>query len=396
MQGQRQTKFGRVEYNVEEHQALQSTLKKQLAPEMISQRQGPGGQKLAYIEGWRLVGLANEVFGFNGWSHSVTQQTIDCLDEIEGKFYVGVSATVRVELKDGVYHEDIGYGVCEGMKSKALSLEKARKEAATDGLKRALKGFGNVLGNCLGDKNYLRWANKHPMASPAPPQKSDTVAEVPSNVHASRYKAMEERQQKELSRVSVAPSKPAAAVSLQQQTVNGINSNGENSSLKSSTVNQEVKKSNSKDTNGESNGAAVEVSAVEKDEGPGFVETDPVKLERKRKQQQKQEEFRKNQLKRQKTDNSSAGPILIKSEATSPVPEDDPENWVRENLDLIENVNWDDDELTTSNYQQVQPVLNNKSVSAAPNKFRSESTIKPNLIHNKPQVNQKMNNNSRK
>ena len=68
--------LSQVEYNVEEHQALQSTLKKQLAPEMISQRQGPGGQKLAYIEGWRLVGLANEVFGFNGWSHSVTQQTI--------------------------------------------------------------------------------------------------------------------------------------------------------------------------------------------------------------------------------------------------------------------------------------------------------------------------------
>lgn len=42
-------------------------------------------------------------------------------------------------LKDGVFHEDIGYGVAEGMKSKALSLEKARKEAVTDGLKRALK-----------------------------------------------------------------------------------------------------------------------------------------------------------------------------------------------------------------------------------------------------------------
>lgn len=53
------------------------------------------------------------------------------MDEIEGKFYVGVSATVRVELKDGVYHEDIGYGVCEGMKSKALSLEKARKVYTT-------------------------------------------------------------------------------------------------------------------------------------------------------------------------------------------------------------------------------------------------------------------------
>ena len=34
---------------------------------------------------------------------------------------------------------DIGYGVTEGMRSKALSIEKARKEAVTDGMKRALK-----------------------------------------------------------------------------------------------------------------------------------------------------------------------------------------------------------------------------------------------------------------
>ena len=32
----------------------------------------------------------------------------------------------------------------------------ARKEAVTDGLKRAFKSFGNALGNCLGDKEYLR------------------------------------------------------------------------------------------------------------------------------------------------------------------------------------------------------------------------------------------------
>lgn len=83
------------------------------------------------------------------------------MDLINGKFYVGVSAFVRVQLKvsaldkthhceehtissaslpqDGSYHEDVGYGVSEGLKSKALSLEKARKEAVTDGLKRALK-----------------------------------------------------------------------------------------------------------------------------------------------------------------------------------------------------------------------------------------------------------------
>ena len=51
----------------------------------------------------------------------------DCIDQVDDKYYVGVSSTVRVELKDGAFHEDVGYGVCEGMKSKALSLEKARK-----------------------------------------------------------------------------------------------------------------------------------------------------------------------------------------------------------------------------------------------------------------------------
>ena len=30
-------------------------------------------------------------------------------------------------MRDGTFHEDIGYGVSEGMKSKALSIEKARK-----------------------------------------------------------------------------------------------------------------------------------------------------------------------------------------------------------------------------------------------------------------------------
>ena len=38
---------------------------------------------------------------------------------------------------------------------KAQVFEKARKEGCTDGLKRALRSFGNVLGNCLYDKDYL-------------------------------------------------------------------------------------------------------------------------------------------------------------------------------------------------------------------------------------------------
>ncbi len=48
----------------------------------------------------------------------------------------------------------------EGGKTKAQVFEKARKEGTTDGLKRALRNFGKVLGNCLYDKEYLTKVSK--------------------------------------------------------------------------------------------------------------------------------------------------------------------------------------------------------------------------------------------
>jgi len=157
--------FGSEQFSAEEQAAVQKALQQRLGPNFISKRPAGGGQ-VAYLEGWKAISLANEIFGFNGWSHSVTQQTIDFVDHNQGKFYVGVSAFVRVQLKDGVFHEDVGYGVSEGMRSKALSIEKARKEAVTDGLKRAFKSFGNALGNCLGDKDYVRLVGAKPKDAP--------------------------------------------------------------------------------------------------------------------------------------------------------------------------------------------------------------------------------------
>lgn len=51
--------------------------------------------------------------------------------------------------------KDIGYGHIENCKGKAAAFEKAKKEGTTDALKRALRNFGNVLGNCIYDKDYL-------------------------------------------------------------------------------------------------------------------------------------------------------------------------------------------------------------------------------------------------
>lgn len=105
---------------------LQVKLDQKLGPEYISQRQGPrGGPKLTYAEGWKIINLANEVFGFNGWSSSLVNVTTDFVDRSEsGRYNVGVTAVVRVTLREGVYHEDIGYGTADNSPSKGQALDK--------------------------------------------------------------------------------------------------------------------------------------------------------------------------------------------------------------------------------------------------------------------------------
>lgn len=150
------------EYTAQEIATLQSKLEKQLGPEYISSRQGPGGGKVHYVAAEKCIQLANEVFGFNGWSSQIKEVQVDFVDEHPQtlKVSLGLSVIVRVTLRDGTFHEDIGYGHIENCKGKAAAFEKAKKEGTTDGLKRALRSFGNVLGNCIYDKDYLAKVTK--------------------------------------------------------------------------------------------------------------------------------------------------------------------------------------------------------------------------------------------
>ena len=149
------------EYTAAQIATLQSRLDKQLGPEYISTRPGAGGGKVHYLAAEKVINLANEVLGFNGWSSEIKNVQIDFVDEsTSGKISLGLSVISRVTLKDGAFHEDIGYGHIENCKGKAAAFEKAKKEAATDAMKRALRNFGNVLGNCLYDKDYLARVTK--------------------------------------------------------------------------------------------------------------------------------------------------------------------------------------------------------------------------------------------
>ncbi|GAA5989513.1 hypothetical protein JCM10908_000512 [Rhodotorula pacifica] len=141
----------------ERNAKLQQILNKTLGADFIASRAGGGGSRLNYLEGWRAINLANDVFGFNGWFTDIKYLEADFVDydPESQRWHVGVTAIVRVRLQDGASHEDVGYGKMENCRSKGEALDKSKKEAVTDALKRALRHFGKLLGNCLYDKHYL-------------------------------------------------------------------------------------------------------------------------------------------------------------------------------------------------------------------------------------------------
>lgn len=63
-------------FTKDESDRITTQLQKPLGPEFLTQRPGPAG-RLTYIEGKTAINLANEIFGFNGWSSNIKDTTID-------------------------------------------------------------------------------------------------------------------------------------------------------------------------------------------------------------------------------------------------------------------------------------------------------------------------------
>ncbi len=76
--------------------------------------------------------------------------------------------------------------MAENVRSKGAALDKARKEAVTDAIKRALRIFGNHLGNCCYDKDYLRSIKNAPKQQSMVPTPSWTPNYRPPTVAAPR------------------------------------------------------------------------------------------------------------------------------------------------------------------------------------------------------------------
>ncbi|KAI5148926.1 DNA repair and recombination protein RAD52 [Enteropsectra breve] len=163
------------EFSPKEKKKIAQELHRNLGPDFLSTRVGFGRTKVTYVEGWLIIALANKIFGFDGWSSKMknfTQEHFECKD---GKYSAAYSCICRIILKDGTFKEDIGFGESENQRSAAQALESAKKKAATDALKRALRQYGNALGNCCYNKNFITEMNN--------PSKNAHLKQKTMNLH---------------------------------------------------------------------------------------------------------------------------------------------------------------------------------------------------------------------
>ena len=133
--------------------AVVNALEQPLDPALVSQRQGRGNRSYDYIEGHTVIDQANRIFGYGGWGYElvgdVSLRRIEKVDVSTGQLRVtfAYSAPVRVSVNGAPSRTDIGFHIVA--EDTPEGHDTACKGAVTDGLKRALRSFGDRFGNGL-------------------------------------------------------------------------------------------------------------------------------------------------------------------------------------------------------------------------------------------------------
>lgn len=107
----------------------------------------PGSHNYRGFSSHVLFNLANETFGYDGWSSAILSSSLvhEDLDEENHEYSVKFQVVVRIILKDGTYNDEVGIGEAAKLPHKNMCYNKGKKQAITDGLKNAILGLRNLL-----------------------------------------------------------------------------------------------------------------------------------------------------------------------------------------------------------------------------------------------------------
>jgi len=126
-----------------------------------------GNITLSYLEGFDIIETANKIFGYGNWDYTISKlEQVSQEQNQNQNNVICYKAIVQVRVYDLQHtkqttREDVGFGT--GI-AKTLSdaHESGAKEAVTDGIKRAMRSFGNQFGNSLYDKSRQHQQSNSP------------------------------------------------------------------------------------------------------------------------------------------------------------------------------------------------------------------------------------------
>jgi len=165
-------------------------LKCEIEPSRIKSRD-KGNISLSYLEGFDVMETANKIFGFGNWSYTISSlEQVSQETNTNQNLILCYKAIIRLtvyglDFSKQVTKEDVGFGTGIS-KTLAEAHEGGAKEAVTDGLKRAMRSFGNQFGNSLYDKSRNH-QKQQPAAIAQHPQNQHTEATTPTPQNKSPY-----------------------------------------------------------------------------------------------------------------------------------------------------------------------------------------------------------------
>lgn len=96
---------------------------------------------------YEVISVANEVFGYDGWSSTIgsLEKVQEDIQEDAGVYVVRFSSLARITLKDGTHSEELGFGEAREFEDKGLCFFKAKRMAISYSQKNALLGLQTLI-----------------------------------------------------------------------------------------------------------------------------------------------------------------------------------------------------------------------------------------------------------
>lgn len=111
-----------IAYADAELERIQRQSMAKLTRDDVAMRKGAKNSDMVYLETWKAIELANELFKFNGWSDEIlsVSKTYEKYHSDTGGYDLCIVVTMRITLRCGNFHEDVGTGSIENCKSIGL------------------------------------------------------------------------------------------------------------------------------------------------------------------------------------------------------------------------------------------------------------------------------------